>query len=240
MNPFIKRFLNFFLPPVCSICGRVGGESIEGTICSACRRQFTPVGHPLCTLCGRPFSAGDSHLCSRCLERQPVYDLARAGGLYRNTMVTAIHGLKYHERVHLAKDLAMWTLNHCAQPEFPPQAEMIIPVPLHQRRLKERGFNQSQLLGRVLAKELHIPCDPFVLIRTKDTDPQVGLSEIERRENIRGAFAVSPGRRSRIEGKALLVLDDVMTTGATVEECARTLKSSGADKVYVLTMARVE
>ena len=174
------------------------------------------------------------------MEREPIYDLARAGGLYRNAMITAIHRLKYQERVHLAKDLAKWALNQWERPGFLPKVDMIIPVPLHPRRLKERGFNQSQLLGRVLAKKLNIPCDPFVLIRTVDTPPQVGLSEKERRENVRGAFAVSPGRHSRLEGKALLVLDDVMTTGATVEECARTLKSAGAEKVYVLTMARVE
>ena len=215
-------------------------ESIEGTICSDCRQQFSPVGPPLCTHCGRPFAAGDSHPCSRCLEREPIYDLARAGGLYRNTMVTAIHRLKYQERVHLAKDLAVWTLNQWERPGFLPKMDMIIPVPLHPHRLKERGFNQSQLLGRVLAKKLHVPCDPFVLIRTKDTDPQVGLSEKERKENVRGAFAVNPGRHSRIEGKTLLVLDDVMTTGATVEECARTLKNSGAEKICVLTIARVE
>jgi len=155
-------------------------------------------------------------------------------------MITAIHRLKYQERVHLAKDLARWTLAQCEGPDFLPKVDMIIPVPLHPRRLKERGFNQSQLLGRVLAKKLNIPCDPFILIRTKDTDPQVGLSEKERRENVRGAFAISPGMCSHIEGKTLLVLDDVMTTGATVEECARTLKSAGAEKVCVLTIARVE
>ena len=128
----------------------------------------------------------------------------------------------------MAKDLAKWALNQWERPGFLPKVDMIIPVPLHPRRLKERGFNQSQLLGRVLAKKLNIPCDPFVLIRTVDTPPQVGLSEKERRENVRGAFAVSPGRHSHLEGKALLVLDDVMTTGATVEECVINIAFAGA------------
>jgi len=155
-------------------------------------------------------------------------------------MITAIHSLKYRERVHLAQDLAQWTLTQGEIPGFLPEVDMIIPVPLHPRRLKERGFNQSQLLGRVLAEELNIPCDPFALIRTKDTDPQVGLSEKERRKNVRGAFEIDQRREFLVRGKTLLLVDDVMTTGATVEECARTLKSAGAEKVYVLTMARVE
>lgn len=236
----VKRFLDFFLPPVCSLCERVDTESGEGAICLNCRKLLFPIHPPLCPHCGRPIAAGDSHPCSRCLTREPIYDLARAGGLYRNAMITAIHSLKYQERIHLAKDLAGWTFKQCEEYGFFSKVDMLIPVPLHPRRLKERGFNQSQLLGRVLSKKLSIPCNPFILIRAVDTPPQVGLSEKKRRENVRGAFGISPGRQSLIEGKALLLVDDVMTTGATVEECARTLKNSGAEKVYVLTMARVE
>lgn len=213
---------------------------VEGAICFNCRKLLFPIHPPLCPHCGRPFAAGDSHPCSRCMERMPNYDFARAGGLYRNAMITAIHSLKYRERIHLAKDLAGWTLQQCEDYWFLPKADMLIPVPLHPRRLKERGFNQSLLIGRVLSEKLSIPCNPFILIRAIDTPPQVGLSEEKRRMNVRGAFEISRKKESLVAGKTLLLVDDVMTTGATVEECARTLKNSGAEKVYVLTIARVE
>jgi ComF family protein len=147
-----------------------------------------------------------------------------------------VQKFKYGRKVSLGKPLGRLMALGCQEFLGECYVDMIIPVPLHPTRLRWRGFNQSVLLARQISRAYEVPIDPYVLQRNKETQPQTELNEEQRRRNVRGAFALHP--RRRVKGKRLLVVDDVYTSGATVNECSRTLKQAGAKEVHVLTLAR--
>jgi ComF family protein len=183
---------------------------------------------------------GTDHLCGRCLRKRPTYRRARACSLYSisqsepSPLASALHRYKYGRDVTLAPMLAHLVRQRCPHG---PEYDLLIPVPLHAARLRWRGFNQSLLLAKELASAWRLSLDPFVLRRCRSTPPQVGLDERARRRNVRGAFAVAD--HSSVKGRAVLLIDDVFTTGATVNECALTLRRAGARYVDVLVLARV-
>jgi ComF family protein len=147
-----------------------------------------------------------------------------------------VQKFKYGRKVSLGKPLGRLMARGCEEFLRECRAELIVPVPLHARRLRWRGFNQSVLLARQVSRACGIPADPFVLLRCRETPPQTQLTEEGRRKNMRGAFVVNP--EISIKGKSILLIDDVYTSGATVNECSRTLRRGGAREVYVLTLAR--
>jgi len=149
-----------------------------------------------------------------------------------------VQKFKYGRRVSLGKPLGRLLAQGCEEFLQDCPVELIIPVPLHPKRLRWRGFNQSVLLARQVSRAYNIPLDPFVIYRNKETPPQTQLREEERRKNVRGVFSLNP--RKPIDGKRVLLVDDVYTSGATVNECSRSLKRGGAKEVYVLTLARAE
>ncbi len=210
--------------------------------CDECLQALMPLVQPLCACCGTMVSGGDGPepLCAHCRDQRPAFDQARAAFAYQGSLREVVHCLKYRGKTQLAQPLG-WLMHavyrHCWQP---PSVDLILPVPLHRRRLRERGFNQALLLicrwPRV-AGEPRVPVDGGVLVRTRATAPQAGLDRRARRSNIAGAFVVQ--RPERVDGRRLLLVDDVITTGATVGECARVLKQSGAERVDVLALARV-
>jgi len=187
--------------------------------------------------CGAPFTSGPDHLCEKCLRHPPHFARARAAAHYRSAaadpLATTIARFKYGFDSTLAPLL---TEALCRNLPFPLDHDLIVPVPLHIDRLRWRGFNQAALLARGLGRRINIACDPMLLRRSRPTPPQVGLGEAERRRNIRGAFAVR--RPGSCAGRAILLIDDVYTTGATANECARTLLRAGARRVDVLVIAR--
>jgi len=215
-------------------------------LCSACLSRYAPVESPICIRCGIMFKSreGDDHLCGDCIKEPKGFKIARALGIYDRTLMKAIHCLKYRGKIQLARPFGMllfaafirfWDINNI---------DLIVPVPLHTKRLKERGFNQAYLFVRnwkqfavALSVEMpNITVDRNVLVRSKWTAPQTGLGRKKRMTNIKNAFKVNDC--SRIAGKRILVVDDVLTTGATVNECAKTLIKDGAKRVDVLTLAR--
>jgi ComF family protein len=210
--------------------------------CPGCLQALMPLAHPLCACCGTLVSGGDGPqpLCASCRERPPAFDRARAAFAYQGSLREVVQCLKYRGKTQLARPLGR--LMHAVYRCFwqPPPVDLILPVPLHRRRLRERGFNQALLLMRrwpQVAGEARVPVDCGVLVRTRATAPQAGLDRSARRSNIAGAFAVR--HPERVAGRRLLLVDDVITTGATVAECARVLKQSGAAQVDVLALARV-
>ncbi len=232
-----QRVLDLLYPPRCPGC-ETRGEGVG--FCPRCAAEAPPVRSPMCSACGVPFAgAGADHLCSRCLTRRPQFDMARSCAVYRSTgdtgstLAAALHRYKYHRDVTLAPVLGDLLAERCP---LPPQYDLVLPVPLHLSRLRWRGFNQSLLLARPLARRFGLPLDPFVLLRTRATRPQVHLDETDRRRNITGAFAVRD--RGAVRGRRILLVDDVYTTGATVDECARTLRRAGARHIDVLVLAR--
>lgn len=208
-----------------------------GRLCARCRSRLLLVRPPYCLVCGRAFAsrAGGVRLCGRCLLRLPCYDRARSVGLYAGSLREAVHELKYRGRTAVAVPLSGLLAGCGARMLSPNQCDVLVPVPLHVRRLRQRGFNQSAVLAQRLAHLWNIPCDVEALQRSRWTEPQTGLDRRRRLANLRGAFA---GIRARCRGKRMMLIDDVYTSGATVNECARALKAAGAARVEVLTLAR--
>ncbi len=236
--------VDWLYPPRCRACrGRIAGRDSE-YFCSACWSQIRLVSHPLCTVCGRPFldASGDDHLCGVCLSRAPRFVSARAWACYPREEIAedplrqVVQKFKYGRKVSLGKSLGQLMAWGCREFLNERRVDTIIPVPLHPKRLRWRGFNQSVLLARQVSRAYGLPMDPFVLVRDKETSAQTQLSEEERRKNVRGAFSVQSA--ASLNGKTILLVDDVYTSGATVNECSRVLMQAGAKKVSVLTLAR--
>jgi ComF family protein len=204
-------------------------------LCPACDQDIQWLLPPFCPRCGRPFPKGStSHLCSDCLQGKPSFDWGRSAAIYQGVLAGAIQRFKYHGDVNLAGPLSrFWSRINFEDLSY----EAIIPVPLHPTRLRERGFNQALLLGKTLGKIHNKIVLTRALRRIRNTIPQVQLDHSERVRNVRGAFAVK--KQQEIIDKRLLLIDDVYTTGATVNECARVLKKSGAKEIIILTLARV-
>ncbi len=233
----LTALVDLVFPPVCVTCG---GEISSGRrhLCGDCLSRIVRIGHPLCVVCGKPFfTAGDAdHLCGACANKRPPYAEARSFGVYGGILLDTIHLFKYHHRAYLASVLSELVAGHDWGDFHPRRYDLMVPVPLHRRRLYERGFNQAMLLCRGIGGRWGIEIDETGLARIRQTAPQIRLTPAEREKNVRGAFAVTgPG----FAGKRVLLVDDVYTTGATVSECSRILMDAGAQEVGILTVARV-
>ena len=234
---FFHALLDVILPPICHICHSYFPDAGRLHICPTCRDRLPLVSSPLCPLCGIPFAgAGADHRCGACLTHPPHFDVARAGFLYEGPIRDLIHSFKYNQQTQLRYPLALLTLEGLGGFVTDHAPHLIVPVPLHSSRLRQRGFNQAVLLGRTISRHLSLPILPDALIRTRRTEPQIELSSAERRVNVKGAFAV--GRADSVAGKRILLLDDVMTTGSTMDECAKELKKAGAEAVIAAAIAR--
>lgn len=225
-------------PPRCITCGVILEEHGPLPFCPQCTAGIRFIRSPLCPRCGIPFPSteGEDHLCGECLVTQRPFAIARAVGLYEDTLLTAIHLFKYRGRIGIGKVLGSIMADFAGGIWDMKVFSVIMPVPLHKKRLRERGFNQAVILARRIAKRFTLPLDFLTLRRDVFTEPQVGLGHEARSVNVRGAFTVR--RPERTMGKRILLVDDVYTTGSTLEECARTLLNAEADSVAVLTLAR--
>lgn len=236
-HPVVTALLDFFFPPLCHVCRRFIPDAGALHICAPCREGMPSVEHPLCTICGTPFlGAGNDHPCGDCLTDRPAFDIARAPLLYEGHSRKLIHAFKYSNKTHLRRPLALLAAESLTEFVASRAPDVIVPVPLHVRRLRSRGFNQAVLLGELLARMWRIPLARRAMQRIRWTEPQISLSADERRNNVKGAFAVAD--RAAVAGKHVLLLDDVLTTGSTVQECSRVLKRAGAAAVTVITIAR--
>ena len=235
---WITKSLDALLPPLCMVC-----ESSVGTtwaLCSECWGRIQFVAPPLCACCGVPFEipVEDPTTCASCLTHPPVFAAARAAILYDEASRPLILSFKHGDRTYLSKPLAIWM--HRAGVDVWPEADVIVPVPLHRWRLLKRRYNQSALLAREIARLADKPVLVDALQRIRATPAQGHRNRDERRENVKGAFAIHPRRQAAIQGKTVVLIDDVLTTGATLNECARALLAAGAKIVKVLTTARVK
>lgn len=214
-------------------------------VCPACSQQFTPIQSPCCTCCGVMFKSreGEDHLCGECINSKRFFGMARAVGMYNQALMAVIHSFKYGQKVGLATPLSILLLNAYHRFWQGRYMDVVVPVPLFGRRQRERGFNQVYLAIRhweyrqwqdVLPKPLRV--ERGALQRIRSTPPQTGLGRRDRMKNVKGAFVLD--MPDNIRKKRILLVDDVFTTGATVNECARVLIKGGAEKVDVLTFAR--
>ena len=224
-------------PPACIACGKATGE--PHTLCGRCWAGMRFIERPFCERLGTPFAVdlGMALVSPAAIADPPVFARARAAVRYDDTARKLVHRLKYSDRLDLARALGAAMVRPAA--ELAADADVIVPVPLHRLRLWRRRFNQSMELARIVAARHRVPCDPGLLARVKRTTPQVGLSRAQRADNLQGAFRVPDDARPRLEGKRVLLVDDVLTTGATANAASRALLRGGAAAVDVLAFARV-
>ena len=235
----ITRIIDLILPASCSYCRSPVRDSGIPRFCKECWSDFSPLQGPVCPSCGKPFGSPESladspeHECFHCRKTPPHYDQALAAGLFEGPLREAIHIFKYRPLRSLGEPLARWM---AGQVRMTVPLDMAMPVPLHKKRLRHRGFNQALLLAHGVSERFAMPLNYDNLMRVRYTRPQVELSGRERAENVRGAFNLI--RPAEVRDKRILLIDDVFTTGATMNECAKVLKDAGAASVTVLTLAR--
>jgi ComF family protein len=230
------RALDLFFPPQCLSCEAL--VPTHGTLCLSCWQKMQFIADPICTCCGHPFeyAMGESVLCGNCMRARPVYARARSVFRYDDMSRALVLKLKYHDQLQLAPVYGVWLAK--AGRELIEASDVIIPVPLYYWRFVGRRYNQAALLAQALAKKTGQPVLLDAIRRLRATESQSGLTFAQRRDNVKGAFAANEKYISAIKGKSILLIDDVMTTGATLGQCAKTLLDAGAVSVNVLTLAR--
>ncbi len=226
----LNKFLNILFPESCPVCKKPSGDHKTAPICAECWDGIAPYNGPICRTCGKPLVSDASIECSACIIGKPAFKQARSFGLYDGTLKEAINILKYHKIKRLSKPLSAIILRTGIA-----GIDAVLPVPLYKKRLRHREFNQSALLAKYLAGSISVPLAIDCLVKVRDTMPQVGLSAQEREKNIKNAFEVRD--KKFIQGKTLMLVDDVITTGATVRECSKQLKKAGAKDIYVIALA---
>jgi ComF family protein len=236
MRLFSEKLFQFFLPSQCLCCGKFLGVKPQG-ICSDCFREIHWIDPPFCTVCGVPFVSKETgnHPCGACRSKSRYFTIARALGYYEGPLQEAIHRWKYQGKISLTPLFGNWMAQGVKRFWSLHSFDLLIPVPLHIGRLRERGFNQAVLLARDLSWRTGIPLEKRLLRKLKPTVPQVSLSGVEREKGIRGVFQIVD--RNSLDGKSVLLVDDVYTTGATVNECAKVLLAAGAKQIDVLTLS---
>jgi len=236
---FLRSVVDLLLPAACSFCSSPIGDSPIPRFCSTCWNDFALVQGPVCPSCGMPFVSPEAlryspeQTCLPCRTSNPAYDQALSVGQFEGSLREAIHQFKYRPCRALGKPLGTWLAQHVHLRE---RIDLIVPVPLHTKRLRQRGFNQSVLLAHQVSMKCKAPLVSDNLLRVRPTQPQVELPAQERVKNVAGAFTVL--RPREVEGNHILLIDDVFTTGATINECARVLKTAGSARVSALTLAR--
>jgi ComF family protein len=237
---FLRQLLYLVLPHSCLECHAPLVDDPVPFFCEHCWNAITPIPHPTCPTCSRPFSSpialtnSSTHRCGTCRTNPPPFTKAWTIYPYQSPLKEAICQFKYRGKVNLAKPLAELMARELS---IPPNLDFLIPVPLAADRIRQREFNQALLLADQLGPLLHRPVFNRLLIRIRSNPPQTTLKRKARLQNLRKSFAVTSP--SQIKGKCILLIDDVLTTGTTISECSKTLLRSGAQEVYVATLARM-
>jgi ComF family protein len=226
----------------CRICGQTLTNASRIPICEACLAGFERIVDPMCFCCGRPFASAVAveaaqPLCRLCRVSFYAFDRARSFAVYDEALSEAILLLKYEEVTRLGSWFAGRLAEIVSGGAKEWRADVVVPVPLHPERHRERGYNQAELIARPLARCLNLRCEPRLLVRTKPRPPQLVLSRTDHWKSVRGAYATREGLQ--VDNLRVLLVDDVLTTGATLDACARVLKKAGAGAVVALTVARV-
>jgi len=228
-----ESILSRLFPPTCVLCGAPGSASGRD-LCAGCTADL-PRNLEACARCALPFDTRmpPGTLCGRCQRRLPPFGRCLAAFRYEGVVPSLVVGAKFEGRLDLARLLGQ-CLAEAVRGSEPQWPEVLVPVPLHPKRLRARGYNQAHEIARVLGRELSLPVDPLCCSRVRATPPQSGLDERERRRNLRGAFEVQEPLRWR----RLAIVDDVVTTGSTIVELARVLRRAGAERIEVWAVAR--
>ena len=236
------KFLNILLPPRCIMCGKVLSE--KNGLCPDCFNSINFISAPYCYKCGRPFvkesglKFAAKQYCGECLKKKKfLFEMQRTSFVYDDNSKNLVLDLKFHDKTVAAETLANM-LYAAGKDIWENKPDLLIPVPIHYMRLIKRRFNQSALLVKFLSKKTKISADYSSLVRQENTIPQVQLSGFARRHNLRKAFKVKYPQN--IKNKKVVLIDDVETTGSTLNECAKVLRKAGAKEIYSITLARTQ
>ncbi len=225
-------FLNVLFPDRCAICGHISGSDGE-VVCSRCKRLILPITGPVCNRCGRPIYNSNLKLCAECAKKEYIVLSGKAMFIYDKYMKRAVIGFKFGGNksigIFFAKLLLARYRGWLSEMEF----DAVIPVPVHKKKLRFRGFNQAAVVAGVIADGIGVRMDEDILVRNKDTKPQKALDEEERFKNLQNSFCVE--RYSRIYNRVLIV-DDIYTTGATIEGCGAALRKVGVSEIHFLSL----
>ncbi len=232
---YVEALKDLLFPPYCLGCERRLGSSRPPLFCSSCLAAIAYIRSPCCPLCGVPFPGGCDHLCGDCLNHRYCFDLARSLLFYQPPVSSAILALKFGGCLNGTASMAALVGQSSLMADFS-KPDCVLPVPLHPARLRQRGFNQAVVLARVCFPQWKNSIRTDLLLRSRQTTPQAHLTGAQRRNNLSKVFHVS--HPEMIIGKHLLLVDDVFTTGSTVEECSKTLRLAGAGRIEVFTLAR--
>jgi len=227
----LNNLFSEFFPSRCILCQQTVGQGFE--VCPTCY-QALPHNENCCVRCALPLAQDISRglLCGRCIKKLPAFDYAYSPFRYEGDVITLVHQLKFSEKIRFSRSIGEMLLQHFSGTGESP--DCLLPVALHQSRMRQRGFNQSIEISRLLAKKLGVPIEHSAVVRRRHTVAQTGLSAKQRQKNIRGAFSMA----GELSYKHVLIIDDVMTTGATVNELAKLLKKNNVERVGVLSIAR--
>lgn len=237
----INALVSVIFPAPCRICGAVLSRAGLLPICEDCFGSLQPLRGRVCVCCGRPFFSevaldAKSPRCFACRRDVYAFECARSFGPYTDQMVRAIALLKYEQLIPLGRWFAQRLYEVIQENAALDKVDVIVPVPLHRGRLRERGYNQAELIAKPLARVLRVPIGSYLLVRTKPRPSRLLLSRRERWLTVRGAYEIRKG--TRVDNLRILLIDDVFTTGATLDACSRALKQAGAKRVLGLTVAR--
>ena len=237
MREHFEKFLSIIFPTKCPICSSIIRSGSH--LCFKCWGEVDFISDPACKKCSYPFEfdIGVDSLCGSCIENEHYFDSAMSVMRYGDSSKKIIHKLKYSDKAHLAKNIAR--LMHAKIQSKIGDIDLIIPVPMHRRKIRKRLYNQSALIASHLSKISNIASMPNCLIKTRHHVPQTGLCSHLRKDNVKNSFSVNKNHFSEIHNKNILLVDDVYTTGSTVDECSKVLKQSYCNKVKVITLARV-
>lgn len=237
MRKFFKKIFEAVFPCQCLCCSKVISE--EALFCSTCWQKLQFITEPKCNICSHPFeqsSANSLLLCPICLIKKPPYKKAISLLHYNSAAKKIIGDLKYRDTTYLAKKLAKFLYNK-TKSELE-NIDLVVAVPLHAKKLRQRKFNQSTLLAKELAKLLNKEFSHDFLIKDQNTKPQASLTKKERQQNLKNAFKLNLKYQETVKNKNILLIDDVITTGSTLEACSKVLKKHGANDIVVLTVAK--
>lgn len=232
MHKLLKTGADYLFPPRCPVCDSVILPDEE--LCRGCEKEFLPVLEPVCASCGKPVGDERQEYCGDCAAKRHSFCQGKAVFVYRGAIRQSMYRFKYANRREYAQFYARYAVRLYGAWLGRKQVEVIVPIPMYRKKQKKRGYNQAEVFARALGRETGLPVEGRLLVRNRDTVPQKELNDRQRRQNLKNAFQLVP---DIVKYRKILLVDDIYTTGSTMDEAAKTLLAAGAEQVYYICVS---